>query len=404
MILADFKRLLKEAMGLDAASIGDTAIDHAVTQRQRDCHQPDRAVYLALVRGSTTELQALIEVVVVPETWFFRDREAFAELDRYTRDCLPTHPGVFRILSLPSSTGEEPYSMAMALLDAGVPAARFRIDAVDISERALAHGRRGVYGKGSFRAADLAFRDRHFTKVASGHAVTERVRQQVDFQQGNLFSPVFLPGTHIYQAIFCRNVLIYFDVPMQERTIAVLSRLLAPTGLLCVGPSETGVLDRKRFVPTAARKAFAFQPATAIVVQPPRAPLVVRLPPVRPPPSVHVVPRSPLTIELACAPPPGLDEAIRLANLSQFTEAAEHCEAHMRTHGPSADAYHLLGLVRDAGGDAPEAIACYRRALYLDPRHEEALAHLALLLETMNQGDEAQLLKARSQRLLRKGA
>jgi chemotaxis protein methyltransferase WspC len=400
LILADVKNLLKEAMGLDAASIGDTAINHAVKERQRACHQPDGSLYWALVLGSATELQALIEAVVVPETWFFRDREAFTELDRYAREWLQVHTGVIRILSLPSSTGEEPYSMAMSLLGAGVPAARFRIDAVDISERSLERGRRGVFGPGSFRGADLAFRDHHFTKVASGHAVNDRVRLQVTFQQGNLFGPAFLPGAHIYHVIFCRNVLIYFDGPMQERTIGVLSRLLAPTGLLCVGPSETGVLDRKRFVATAATKAFAFQPATAIVVPARPAPLVLRVPQVRRSQSVHVPP--PRRIELNRAPGPGLGEAMRLANRGDFTEAAEHCEGHLRTYGPSADAYHLLGLVRDAGGDAPEAIVCYRRALYLDPRHEEALGHLALLLETMDQGAEAQLLKARSQRLLKK--
>ena len=292
--------------------------------------------------------------------------------------------------------------MAMALLDAGVPAARFRIDAVDISERALAHGRRGIYGKGSFRGPDLAFRDRHFAPVASGQLITDRVRLQVTFQPGNLFSPVFLPGTHIYHAIFCRNVLIYFDRAMQDRTIAVLSRLLEPTGLLCVGPSETSVLDRKRFVPTAARKAFAFHPATASIVQPPRAPRIVPVPLVRPAPYSYVSP--PTRPALDSAPITGLDEALRAANRGHFAAAADHCEANLRTHGPSADAYHLLGLVRDAGGDAPEAIACYRRALYLDPIHEEALTHLALLLETMDQGAEAQVVRARAQRLMQRRA
>ena len=111
-------------------------------ERQSACHLGDVHAYLERVRVSGTELQALIEAVVVPETWFFRDRHAFVALARLAREeWLPSHrEGALALLSLPCSTGEEPYSMAMALLDADVPANRFRVDAVDISTRSLAQG------------------------------------------------------------------------------------------------------------------------------------------------------------------------------------------------------------------------------------------------------------------------
>ncbi len=146
MALADFEQLLKAVDGagrrLDRLG-GDRArrAGAAVGLRPRRI----RHAYWERVRGSRAELQALIEAVVVPETWFFRDREAFAALARLAREeWLPSAPqtGCCRLLSLPCSTGEEPYSMAMALLDAGVPADRFRIDAVDISAAALAQAER----------------------------------------------------------------------------------------------------------------------------------------------------------------------------------------------------------------------------------------------------------------------
>ena len=83
----------------------------------------------------------------------------------------------------------------------------------------------------------------------------------------------------------------------------------------------------------------------------------------------------------------GLDEAVRLADQGRFAEAAACCEEHLRRHGPSAEAFYLLGLVRDAGGNPTDAANYYRKALYLDPNHHEALVHLAFLLE--QQGNSA---------------
>src|SRR6266852_1112454 len=156
MALADFENLLKASIGLDVGSVGRSSIERAVADRQSACALPDRHMYWERVSTCGAELQALIEAVVVPETWFFRDREAFATLASIGQEQWLRAPadGVLRLLSLPSSTGEEPYSMAMALLDAGVPAHRFQVDAVDISARVLAYAGRRMYGKNSFRGQD----------------------------------------------------------------------------------------------------------------------------------------------------------------------------------------------------------------------------------------------------------
>ncbi len=195
-------------------------------------------------------------------------------------DWLPAHPeGVLRLLSLPSSTGEEPYSIAMTLLDAGVPADRFRVHALDISARALAAAGRAVYRKNSFRSHDLGFRARHFELTSSGYRVSDLVRQQVSFERSNLFAVDLLSGVQIYDVIFCRNLLIYFDRSTQERAIGVLERLLTPTGVLFVAPSEAGLLLSHGFVSTKVPLAFAFRKAGSGTREPkPRAiPAVRRL-------------------------------------------------------------------------------------------------------------------------------
>lgn len=261
MASPDFARLLRQSMGLDAASIGLAAIDRAVGARQSICGLKDPRAYWERVHASGAELQELIEAVVVPETWFFRDREAFAMLARMVRDeWLPTHAeGVLRLLTLPSSTGEEPYSIAMALLDAGVPANRFRLHAVDISARALALAERAVYGNNSFRGNELEFRGRHFEATPAGYRLSPIVRQQVNFERSNLLAADLLPGVEIYDVIFCRNLLIYFDRRTQERAIKVLERLLASNGVLFVAPSETGLLLSHDFVSARVPLAFAFR-------------------------------------------------------------------------------------------------------------------------------------------------
>src|SRR5205814_13458 len=133
-----------------------------------------------------------------------------------------------RLLSVPSSTGEEPYSMAMALLDAGVPSARFQVDAMDVSLQALERATAGVYGRNSFRGSGMVGREHHFEPAPGGRRVCERVSRQVRFRHGNLLACPFIPGRDRFDIIFCRNLLIYFDRPTQDRAIEQLGALLKP--------------------------------------------------------------------------------------------------------------------------------------------------------------------------------
>jgi chemotaxis protein methyltransferase WspC len=407
-VLIHLERLLKQTMGLDVASIGMTALERAVQTRQRACGTTDTAAYLERVRTTAGELQALIEAIVIPETWFFRDREAFAVLVRFVQEeWLPAHAeGCLRLLSLPCSTGEEPYSMAMALLDARIPGNRFRIDAVDICGRSLDQARRGIYRKGSFRGKDTAFRERYFQDIGAGHALSDAVRQQVQFQQGNLLQAGFLPAANVYDAVFCRNMLIYFDSETQDRAVSVLERLLAPSGMLFAGSSESALFLNHAFSSVKVPMAFAFRKGRAVskLTMPAAATKIQRPAPRLPAANAGAVARAPLPMTRPQEPteeqvPPGPEEAMKLADQGHFAEASRCCEEYLRRHGPSADAYHVLGLVRDALGNGDDATTYYRKALYLDPGHQEALAHLALLMERHGQKSEAEALWNRARRL-----
>jgi chemotaxis protein methyltransferase WspC len=392
----EIAQILRETIGLDAESIGQVGLDRAIADRQAASGLTDARAYVARVRSSKEELQALIEGVVVPETWFFRDPGAFDALSSVVRHgALPMATEPLRLLSVPSSTGEEPYSMAMALLDAGVPSARFQVDAMDVSRLALERAAAATYGRNSFRGAGALGRDHHFETAPGGRRVCERVRRQVRFRHGNVLACPFVPGRDRFDIIFCRNLLIYFDRPTQNRVIEFLSTLLKPEGLLFMGSSEGGLALSRGYVSAKLPMAFAFRR--------PQTPRAAR------PSAVRTVPAA-VSTRPRPAPAPqavlqvSLDTARTLVSQSRLEEAAALCDAHLRLHGPSAAAYCLLGGVHDASGKGDEAEACYRKALYLDPRDEEAVTQLALLVERRGAAEEAQVLWNRARRIAAGGA
>lgn len=400
-------------MGLDAASIGSASIARAIQARRLVRGDPDESVYFSRVRTDASEMQALVESLVVNETWFFREREALAALAKIAGDrCLAT-PGAapLRVLSLPCSTGEEPYSMVMALLDAGLAAQEFSIDGVDISANALAIARKGCFGSNSFRGSELSYRGRYFTEQKGAYLLSESVRSAVTLQQGNLFSASFLPGAGIYDVIFCRNVLIYFDDTMKDRAVAVLTRLLAPSGFVFVGSAERAQMSHRGWKALRVAGCHAFQKSAPAHLRPmpttparqtQRAAVQARRPAPLPQPQAAAKAAPPKAPVSALASDP-LARVSMLADQGQLEPARLLCEQTMNEHGTSAAAFCLMGLIRGASGDVKGAMDAYRKALFLDAQHMEALIHLATLQEQQGDLPGANLLRARFERARAKG-
>ncbi len=267
--------LLEERIGLSPESVGPDTIAKAIYHRMSCCGLSDneregRMAYLAHLGTSEKEWESLIREVVVPETWFFRNKASFRYLGGHVRfEWLPAaNPDrVLRVLSVPCSTGEEPCSIAMTFLNMGVPKeiekGRFHIDAVDVSVAALQKAGLGIYGPESFRGEDVAFRDRHFKEMSGENAVSEghesrpiplspvggptslvgfeihpTVRKMVHYMRGNLLDEDFLSHEMPYDIIFFRNLLIYLSDAAKERAMRVIDRLLARNGILFVGHVE----------------------------------------------------------------------------------------------------------------------------------------------------------------------
>lgn len=397
-MIEHIERLLKSRIGLDAESVGRSVIERAVRQRMGALGQHDLEGYWSTLGGSPREQQALVEAVVVPETWFFRYPESFNALASLAQERHAQLHGArpLRLISLPCSSGEEPYSIAMTLLDAGFAAEQFRIDALDVSDRVLEQARQGLYGRNSFRGDALAFRERFFDEQATGgFLLAERVRSCVRLRTGNLLDPGLFAGEPGYDFIFCRNLLIYFDRPTQLRVLELLKRQLQEGGTLFIGPAEASLASQNGLQALGRQQTFAFRMASTI----PAASLPFRAPGNRTRPVAIKAPRPsppsrprPVTRTLGAAAPAAVavdiwTEVAHLANAGRTDEARQRSEQHLQQHGPSAAAYYWLGLICDSAGQGDQACAYYRKAIYLEPQHREALTHLAAHLQA--QGDEA---------------
>jgi len=403
-----FSAFLKERIGLDVASVGEAIIERAVRQRCQLSQAQTADAYWQLLHSSHDEQQALIEAVIVPETWFFRYPESFATLARLAQARLAEikQMRALRILSLPCSTGEEPYSIAMALLDAGLAPHQFKVQGMDVSPLSVERARRGVYGKNSFRGADIEFRGRHFTEDGGAYRINDRVREQVRLQVGNLLDPALLANEPTYDFVFCRNLLIYFDQPTQKQVFDVLKELTHVDGVLFIGPAEGGLLGRHGMCSIGVPQSFAFSRHVEPVAP---VPVFVPTPVPRPQRSSAPVALKPRPFSTLSAQPTPvkaphpeagelLDQIATLANEGKSAEARAACERYLSSHPPAAQVFYWLGLLSDVAGSAQEAQSYYRKALYLEPQHPQALMHLAALLDSQGDSAGARRLQARAAR------
>jgi chemotaxis protein methyltransferase WspC len=396
--------LLAERIGLDAATLGERALAAAVRARR------GAADYLERLRADEVEFRALTEELVVLESWFFRDVQPFECLRWFAEEGCPGRPRPLRLLSAPCGTGEEPYSMALALLAAGLGPDEFGIDACDLSRRALARAAEGAFGPRSFRESVLwavPWCQRHLHAEAERVRVGEGLRARVEFHRGNLADPAFLAGQRAtYDVIFCRNLLIYFTEGARQTALGHLHRLLRDGGMLYLGHTERRAALDPRFAPLDARYPFALTPAAAVGGG---QRMGVGEKAGRPSPRVATRGLNPPQAPAALPPPTtgasrSLEEARAAADAGRLDEAGRICEELVRQRPPPADAVCLLGVVRQAQGQADEAERWFQQALYLDPGCHEALVHLALLAEGRGDRARAAHYRRRAGRLGGKGA
>jgi chemotaxis protein methyltransferase CheR len=191
------------------------------------------------------EVDHLVDLISTNHTKFFREPEHFNFL---TRQVLPqlvrTTPATLRIWSAACSSGEEPYTLGIVLAEflRAFPSVDWRIHATDISRRMLTRGREGIYRGDTASAVPPDLLKRYFQRGVGEREGSIRVkaelRERITFEHFNLFQP-HCPVPASQHVIFCRNVMIYFDLSSRATLIQRLTRQLAPGGYLIVGHSES---------------------------------------------------------------------------------------------------------------------------------------------------------------------
>jgi chemotaxis protein methyltransferase CheR len=199
--------------------------------------------HLRFDEKADAELQELIELLVTKETYFFREEyqlQAFRHevLPVLAREAAPRKQ--LTCWSVGCSTGEEAYTIAIVLTESGLfEGWDVRVMGTDISRRSLTVARRGVYSESSFRTLSEERRRAYFLQRDDGMHVSESIRRMCHFGQMNLMETKHVPRVSLADAIFCRNVLIYFDPRSRREVIEGLSTRLRPGGFLMLGHSES---------------------------------------------------------------------------------------------------------------------------------------------------------------------
>jgi len=445
-----FQTLLLEESGLffemDRQGLLRSALTDRMTARQiKTPHE-----YYQLVRNPVDgpgEIKALIDLVTVGETYFFRNQPHF---DALRRSILPqlieqrlSGSRSITIWSAACSTGEEPYSLAMLLLETLPHAESWNISllATDVNREHLRRAREAVYGARAVRNVPPAWLEKYFEQRDGSHFLREQVKRLVRFGHHNLVrDPYSLPGMQHVDLVFCRNVTIYFTLDVTRRVMGHFAECLADGGCLFIGDAETLWQVSDKFAPVEFPHTFIYQHATRRMQQ--AATLLVNLPEPAVISAPQPAPRAGLSA--TSGPPPGVessplvtahagksasmakfsckrgkaalrakdyDEALTqfngvlcedpfnieayvgkasiLADRDQHDEAIAQLQQVIRYDNLSCEAYYLLGVLYAKKGDLPNAVASFEQAVYVD--HTLALVYFSLanIFRSQGRGDKA---------------
>jgi len=236
-------RLIYEHAGISLSPSKQEMVYSRLARRLRACNLSRFSDYLALLEADDApEWEAFINSLTTNLTAFFRESHHFPMLAEHVRRCWQARREPPRVWCCAASTGEEPYSIAMTLVDAlggHTPAA---VLATDVDTNVLAKGETGIYGSERVDKLSAEQLQRFFLKGSGAREGTVRVRDElramITFRRLNLLDPSW-PLRGPFDAIFCRNVMIYFDKPTQRRILERFAPLLRDDGLLFAGHSES---------------------------------------------------------------------------------------------------------------------------------------------------------------------
>ena len=227
------------------------------------CRVADFSAYYRFLTTSPdreTEWAELASVLSNNETYFFRERAQLDVLASEVLDEALKSGGRLRVWSSACSTGEEPYTISMMLAETHrISPASLTINATDLSPRALEKAKTAFYRELSFRATPVEMVQRYFRPFEGGFFINDEIKRLVSFSRINLLDAAAVAAMGVHDAIFCRNVLIYFDKPTQKRVVEAFAKALRPGGYLFLGHAESIMRITDLYEPVVTPKAIYYR-------------------------------------------------------------------------------------------------------------------------------------------------
>jgi chemotaxis protein methyltransferase WspC len=399
--LSEVFRLLQEYAGIEPESLGKKSIEFAIDRRMAATGEASVDELCRRLASDRAAMEELIEELLVPETWFFRDPLAYQSLSGFLVEKRWSTSDPIRVLSIACSTGEEVYSLAMLLRAGGLEPPQYGILAVDLSRAALSKAHAARYPATAFRdlgQRDAALRDRWCERIGDAWQVSSVLQEGIEYRRANVSQPDFLVDEPPFHVIFCRNVLIYLCAAARSTTMDHVRRLLHPDGLVYSAPAEAHIFAESGFRSLSGVCPFAFGRTECRgdsgrePVQKLRQFAKIMAAVNRPMPigarhagsslsPGHAGLTSAATAPRKAASKTALQTAQDAADRGELQEADAICDSILADDVACADAHCLRGIIRQVQGKTNEAEQSFAKALYLDPRHRGALTHVMLLAE-----------------------
>ena len=268
LVFAEFRDFIYHLCGISFADSKVYLLEDRLSRRLDEKNLSSYEEYLYFLKydhGKAVELNNLYNSITTNETSFYRD---LPQLTAFMEGVLPlalenktVGDKTLRIWSAGCSTGEEPYTLAMMIMESGLIHKGWKIEilASDISERVLKSARRAVYGEYSVRNTPDMIVKKYFEKSDDGFHVSPQVQRHIKFMNINLFDPLQVRTAMNIDVIFCRNVIIYFDDDSKRKVIGHFSDRLVNNGFLVLGFSETLINITRAFKPKGVNKCVVYQ-------------------------------------------------------------------------------------------------------------------------------------------------
>jgi chemotaxis protein methyltransferase CheR len=257
--------IIEEKLGLHYSLLDRDLLQEKASNRALEAGFESLLDYYYFLRyddAGAKELSALGEALVVNETYFFREWPAIEVLTKTFVEPLCANGKRLRVWSAACSTGEEPLSLAMLLDQKGI-LDQVEIVASDISQRVLAKPQKGIYGKRSVRSVPAPqLLDRYLEKNQEEYKVASHLVHHIQWKHVNLLDDAAVTSLGKFDAILCRNVLIYFADPTIKTLLDRFSKVLTPDGLLVVGVSESLLRYGSGFAGEERGGAFVYRKAS----------------------------------------------------------------------------------------------------------------------------------------------